>query len=38
MRSVEERMLSGLTGEDRSEAFRILRSMTRALREGPVDS
>ncbi|WP_406307949.1 MarR family winged helix-turn-helix transcriptional regulator [Streptomyces griseoaurantiacus] len=38
VRSVEERMLSGLTGEDRSEAFRILRSMTRALREGPGDS
>ncbi|HET6707901.1 MarR family winged helix-turn-helix transcriptional regulator [Amycolatopsis sp.] len=33
VRSVEVRMLSGLTGAERSEAFRLLRSMTRSLRD-----
>jgi len=34
VRSVELRMLAGLTGTDRSEAFRILRSMVDSLRAG----
>lgn len=35
VRSVEVRMLAGLTEAERSDAFRILRSMTRSLRDGP---
>ena len=34
VRSVEVRMLAGLTETDRSAALRILRSMVRSLREG----
>ncbi|GAA4525978.1 MarR family winged helix-turn-helix transcriptional regulator [Amycolatopsis samaneae] len=34
VRSVEVRMLAGLTGAERAEAFRILRGMIRSLREG----
>jgi DNA-binding MarR family transcriptional regulator len=34
VRSVEVRMLSGLTGADQAEAFRILRSMIHSLRDG----
>jgi len=33
VRSVEARMLSGMTEADRSDALRILRSMVRSLRE-----
>ncbi|MBW4719934.1 MarR family winged helix-turn-helix transcriptional regulator [Saccharothrix obliqua] len=33
VRSVEVRMLSGMTGAERSEASRLLRSMVRSLRE-----
>ncbi|GAA4303601.1 MarR family winged helix-turn-helix transcriptional regulator [Klenkia terrae] len=35
VRSVELRMLSGLTPAERSTAFAALQSMTRALRAGP---
>lgn len=35
VRSVEVRMLAGLTEVERSDAFRILHSMTRSLRDGP---
>ncbi|MEU4876525.1 MarR family transcriptional regulator [Streptomyces sp. NPDC021608] len=34
VRSVEVRMLAGLTGPEQSEAFRILQSMIRSLRRG----
>ncbi|GAA2745166.1 MarR family transcriptional regulator [Terrabacter aerolatus] len=34
VRSVEERMLAGLSETERSEAFRVLQSMTRSLRAG----
>ncbi|GAA3853239.1 MarR family transcriptional regulator [Saccharothrix violaceirubra] len=34
VRSVEDRMLAGLGGDERAAAFRILRSMVRSLREG----
>jgi DNA-binding MarR family transcriptional regulator len=34
VRSVEARMLSGMTEAERSGAFRSLRSMIHALREG----
>ena len=34
VRAVEVRMLSGLTGTERSEAFRLLRSMIHSLRDG----
>lgn len=34
VRSVELRMLAGLTEAEQSEAFRILQSMTRSLRDG----
>ncbi|GAA2473963.1 MarR family winged helix-turn-helix transcriptional regulator [Terrabacter carboxydivorans] len=34
VRSVEVRMLSGLTDTERADALRILRSMVRSLREG----
>ncbi|MET7642207.1 MarR family transcriptional regulator [Streptomyces sp. NPDC005426] len=34
VRSVEDRMLAGMTGAERSGAFRILRSMIRSLGEG----
>jgi DNA-binding MarR family transcriptional regulator len=34
VRSVELRMLAGLTGPEQAEAFRILQSMIRSLREG----
>jgi DNA-binding MarR family transcriptional regulator len=34
VRSVELRMLTGLTGTDQSEAFRLLQSMVRSLRGG----
>ncbi|WP_019926716.1 MarR family winged helix-turn-helix transcriptional regulator [Nocardia sp. BMG111209] len=34
VRSVEDKMLAGLTGPEQSEAFRILRSMVDSLREG----
>lgn len=34
VRSVEDRMLAGLTGTERAEAFRILQGMARALRAG----
>ncbi|UIJ35488.1 MarR family winged helix-turn-helix transcriptional regulator [Allobranchiibius sp. GilTou73] len=34
IRSVEVRMLSGLTPGERSDALRILRSMVRSLRDG----
>jgi DNA-binding MarR family transcriptional regulator len=37
VRSVEVRMLAGLTGAEQSEAFRILRSMVRSLRDGDGD-
>ena len=33
VRSVEVRMLSGLTGDERSEAFRLLRNMIHSLRD-----
>lgn len=32
VRSVEERMLAGLSDTERSDAFRVLQSMTRSLR------
>lgn len=35
VRSVEVRMLAGLTEAERTDAFRILHSMTRSLRDGP---
>jgi DNA-binding MarR family transcriptional regulator len=35
VRSVEVRMLSGLTEEERAAAFRILQSMVRSLRQDP---
>lgn len=35
VRSVEVRMLAGLTEAERSDAFRILHNMTRSLRDGP---
>jgi DNA-binding MarR family transcriptional regulator len=35
VRSVEVRMLSGLTEEERAAAFRILQSMVRSLRRDP---
>jgi len=35
VRSVEVRMLDGLTADDRAQALRLLRSMVRALRSGP---
>jgi DNA-binding MarR family transcriptional regulator len=35
VRSVEVRMLDGLTEDDRAEALRLLRSMVRALRTDP---
>lgn len=34
VRSVEVRMLAGLTGADQAAALRILRSMVRSLRDG----
>ncbi|MET7960331.1 MarR family winged helix-turn-helix transcriptional regulator [Micromonospora zamorensis] len=34
VRSVEVRMLSGMTGAEQSEAFRILKTMIRSLRDG----
>ncbi|QIQ02599.1 MarR family winged helix-turn-helix transcriptional regulator [Streptomyces liangshanensis] len=34
VRAVELRMLAGLTEAERSDAFRILRSMARSLRDG----
>ena len=34
VRSVEVRMLAGLTETEQSDAFRILQSMTRSLRDG----
>jgi DNA-binding MarR family transcriptional regulator len=34
VRSVEVRMLAGMTGTERSEAFRLLRMMIDSLREG----
>ena len=34
VRAVEVRMLSGLSGAERSEAFRLLQSMIRSLRDG----
>ncbi|MFF0467069.1 MarR family winged helix-turn-helix transcriptional regulator [Micromonospora zamorensis] len=34
VRSVEVRMLSGMTGAEQSEAFRILKTMIRSLRGG----
>ncbi|GAA2503302.1 MarR family winged helix-turn-helix transcriptional regulator [Winogradskya humida] len=33
VRSVEVRMLTGMTGTEQSEAFRLLRSMIRSLRD-----
>ncbi|GAA1871651.1 MarR family transcriptional regulator [Pseudonocardia ailaonensis] len=35
VRSVEVRMLSGLTGSEQAAALRILRGMIRSLRDGP---
>ncbi|MFJ4680089.1 MarR family winged helix-turn-helix transcriptional regulator [Kitasatospora sp. NPDC088783] len=35
VRSVEVRMLAGMTEAERSDAFRSLRSMVRSLRDGP---
>ncbi|MBZ5740268.1 MarR family winged helix-turn-helix transcriptional regulator [Nocardioides mangrovi] len=35
VRSVESRMLEGLSAGDQQEAFRMLTSMVRSLREGP---
>jgi DNA-binding MarR family transcriptional regulator len=35
VRSVEVRMLAGLTGAEQSDAFRLLRSMVRSLRDDP---
>jgi hypothetical protein len=34
VRSVEVRMLAGMTGTEQSDAFRSLRSMIHSLREG----
>ncbi|MEU0533994.1 MarR family winged helix-turn-helix transcriptional regulator [Amycolatopsis tolypomycina] len=34
VRAVEVRMLSGLTGAEQAEAFRLLRGMVRSLRDG----
>src|ERR1700759_2987558 len=34
VRSVELRMLAGLTGAEQAQAFRILQGMTRSLRDG----
>ncbi|MDQ0812965.1 hypothetical protein QFZ63_004679 [Streptomyces sp. B3I7] len=34
VRSVEVRMVSGLSGDEQAEAFRLLRSMVRSLRGG----
>jgi DNA-binding MarR family transcriptional regulator len=34
VRSVELRMLHGMTDDDQAQAFRILQSMTRSLRDG----
>jgi hypothetical protein len=34
VRSVEVRMVAGLTGAEQAEAFRILRSMIDSLRDG----
>ncbi|MFI2709118.1 MarR family winged helix-turn-helix transcriptional regulator [Micromonospora sp. NPDC018662] len=34
VRSVEVRMLAGMTGAEQSEAFRILKTMIRSLRDG----
>jgi DNA-binding MarR family transcriptional regulator len=34
VRSVELRMLHGMTDDDQAEAFRILQSMIRSLRDG----
>ena len=38
VRSVELRMLAGLTEAEQSDAFRILQSMTRSLRDGSDDA
>ncbi len=38
VRSVEDRMLAGLTESERATALRILRSMIRSLREGNADA
>ncbi|WP_374009601.1 MarR family winged helix-turn-helix transcriptional regulator [Leifsonia sp. LS-T14] len=38
VRSVELRMLNGLTDPERSDAFRILQSMVRSLRQAPDES
>ncbi|WP_167161560.1 MarR family transcriptional regulator [Streptomyces sp. MBT27] len=38
VRSVEVRMLSGMTGAEQSRAFRILQSMTDSLRAGDDDT
>ncbi|MGV9556741.1 MarR family winged helix-turn-helix transcriptional regulator [Streptomyces sp. NPDC003522] len=37
VRSVEVRMLSGMTGAERAEAFRLLRGMIHSLRDGDGD-
>lgn len=37
VRSVEDRMLSGMTDSERSDALRALRSMIHALRDGTAD-
>ncbi|MEV7909455.1 MarR family winged helix-turn-helix transcriptional regulator [Streptomyces griseus] len=37
VRSVEVRMLAGMTETERATAFRVLRSMVRSLREGDRD-
>ncbi|WP_433087516.1 MarR family winged helix-turn-helix transcriptional regulator [Dactylosporangium sp. CA-052675] len=34
VRSVEVRMLAGMTGAEQADAFRLLQSMVRSLREG----
>jgi DNA-binding MarR family transcriptional regulator len=34
VRSVEVRMLAGLTGSEQADAFRIMRTMIRSLRDG----
>jgi len=34
VRSVEVRMLAGLTDAEQADAFRVLRSMVRSLRDG----
>ncbi|WP_237771242.1 hypothetical protein [Kribbella sp. ALI-6-A] len=38
VRSVEVRMLAGLTETERSDALRILRSMIHSLRDGDPDA